>query len=535
MRNISGTIQVPTLVIFLMVNKTKLKYSFNLRDIKLFSTFEDNSEEGSNISGPVIVHNIIISCFKNGILFFQVSARSLENFRNSLLNDPKPWIPILDFENKLSQENNLDWTKYKDSNILELTHRVDFSEAGRLFTFSDYSISNSGVDDTPFYIYITHSAKPSVYELSINSHFNLNSVRLYTVYSDYTSRLVGSDVLSVNKVYIAHLMFDLERMIEIVRIYYRDSSNFAYGHTNILLKSFVTRISAISFLDYSNNPFIFVQNACKGALYKINDLKFEIDTTDLGKEYDKYVNKTYKIDLFAYNQEKLNQNASMTVKISFVDNRDMTTYFVGTSDIYYFGYNYGDSSFSKPISSYFVGPDLKFNLTLKSDSEYIRSLVLPNITNTQEKSNIREFHTIEEWSQSFFNRYTNIATGTENIAFYCIQNSAIEEHIFRTKDLIETKKETYSYDRYSFVDFYVNLYDDKDVNNFTDLLVVLGIIKIGKQEKYFLHYFDLKNDIITWKEKVFIFVIFDFRLLLTPIISNFEAIIHSSTLIKESI
>ena len=377
---------------------------------------------------------------------------------------------------------------------------MNFSEAGRLFTFSDYV---NGIDPTPYYVYMTHSAPAIVYEIAINSHFNANFVRSFVVYDEYVSRLVGSDVLSVNQIYIAHLIFDLERMIEIVRIYYRDASNFAYGHTDILLKKFVTRVSVVSFLDFSDNPYIFVQNAWIGTLFKINDLKFEIDTSEMNENYSKYANKTYRADILVYNDEKQTEKAIMRFNITFAEANDMTTYFIGDLNSYYFGYSYGDSSFSKPISTFYLGPDLKFNLTLKSDSDYVKSLILPNITSTQEKSNIREFHTSEEWNQSFFNRYANYETGTENIAFYWIQNSTIEEHIFRTKDLIETRKVIYPYSRYSFVDFfYVNLYDSDIANEFTDLLVVLGIQRTGKIEQYYLHYFDLKNDVITWFRKV---------------------------------
>lgn len=67
-----------------MVNKTGLKFEFNLRDIKLFSTYEDIQVlPGQDIHHP-IVHNIIISCFKNGLLFFQVTPRALEEISNSI-------------------------------------------------------------------------------------------------------------------------------------------------------------------------------------------------------------------------------------------------------------------------------------------------------------------------------------------------------------------------------------------------------------------------------------------------------------------
>ena len=472
-------------------------YEFNLRDIKLFSTYEERFI--STKASPKIVHNIIMSCFKNGLLFFQISSKTMDKVLDSISYEKNNWRQIDWLKNHETSSQSL-WISNQGSQILELTYRMSFSETGRLFTFTDYF--NAEIDETPFYVYITHSTLPAVHEVAIDSHFNVNFVRSYIVYNEYKGRLIGSDVLSVNQVYVAHLMFDLERMIEIVRIYYRNSSNFAYGHADILLNKFITRVSVVSFLDYSDNPYIFVQNSCLGVLYKINDLKFEIDTVNIKEKYSKYSNKTYRVDMLAYNEEKETEKAFMTFKITFVSQEDMNTYFTGNFDTYYFGYSYGDTSFSKVISDYYMGPDLKFNLTLKSNSSYIRSLILPNITKTQEKSNVREFHTSDECNQSFFNRYGNVETGIENIAFYCIQNSLIEEHIFRTKDLIETKKEIYEYSRYKFIDFYVNLNENSDSIDFTDLLVVLGIQQNYYENLYFLHYFELKNDAITWRRKV---------------------------------
>ena len=502
-----------------MVNKTYLPYEFNLRDIKLFSlksadaihksnktvdfskfkTYKNNSLSEESYQDTDIMYNVAISWFKNGLLFYSVSSNSLERIIASFEYEKHHCMPFSKDNNSFINYNKESWVNDKNVEILKLTYRLAFRETGRLFTFSDYF---NDIDTTPFYIYLTHSTLPAVHEIIVNPYLSVNRVRSYIVYDEYKGRLIGSDVLSVNEVYIAHLMYDLERMVEIIRIYYRHSSNFAFGHTDILLDKFITRVSVVSFLDFSNNPFIFVQNSCIAVLYKINDLIFEIDTVNIKEKYSKYANKTYRVDMLAYNEEKPIEKAVTSFHITFTDDNDMNSYFTGDFDTFYFGYSYGDKSFSKVVSNFYMGPDLKFNLSLKSNSEYIKSLVLPNITNTQEKSNIREFHTSDEWGQSFFNRYSNLDTGIENIAFYCIQNSAIEEHIFRTKDLIETRKEIFNYSRYSFVDFYVNLNDKFNLNDFTDFLVVLGIQKTYYEEQYFLHYFELKDDVITWRRKV---------------------------------
>ena len=132
--------------------------------------------------------------------------------------------------------------------LIHLTHIIDIDEPGRLFIFDEYYGEIEGY----FRFFITHSIPAYVMEYSINEHMNVHFVREYRVSSSTEQRFVGQDVVSANEKYIAHLLYDLEELIEIVRIYYRGESNFAYGHTDIQLIDFKVAGSSIHFLAYSD-------------------------------------------------------------------------------------------------------------------------------------------------------------------------------------------------------------------------------------------------------------------------------------------
>jgi len=265
------------------------------------------------------------------------------------------------------------------------------TEPGRLFTFDDYYSSKI----TPFRFFVTHSAPAYVTEFSINEHLNVHLVRHYIVSFEMYERFVGKDSLCVNEKYVAHLMFDLEKVIEVVRIYYRGETNFAYGHTDIELTRFTTSVSSIHFLGYKDYESLFIKNAFIGDLYTIKDVELVIDSKTFSAEYRQYINQTFQMNVTAYNVESKDRALSTIFNITFADRNDMNTYFIGRLDYYYVGYSYGDPSFSEEISNYYMGPDLKFNLRLNSTSEYDKNIVMPNITDTEELSLIRELQTYD--------------------------------------------------------------------------------------------------------------------------------------------
>lgn len=477
---------------FSFENGSTLPYEFNLRDLKIYSTYPDKPrlDTSKDSVNQEQVHNIIASCFNNGILFFQalplsqkVISEKIKDYSSNLkdgLNDPKQMEHLL------------------DTSILELTHAINITEAGRLFTLSDYYSTEATL---PFKIFVTHATPASVYEISVNEHFNPNIVRVYKVPNGYSRKFIGEDVLSVTKKYIAHLMFDLEDAIEVVRIYYRNESNFAYGHSDLRLTKFLRPVTSIHFLDMSDSESLFVKNAYIGNLYHVNDVEFVIDTKNNKKKYQSYINQTFIINITAFNLENQYQQVNSSFRLTFAGKYDMNSYFVGSSDTYYFGHGYGDPSFSKVVSDLYYGPDLKFDLALKSNSEYHKSLLLPNITSTKTMFNVMKLHSGSNCTSNFFNRFLNETTQVENIAFYCIHEHMIEQHIFDTELSQEIEGNKYHFPRYKFIDFFVVLSED-NTGTVNDTLIMLSDEPTGRIKNYYLHYFDVRSNVITWSKKI---------------------------------
>lgn len=463
---------------FTLPNKKVLPHEFNIRDFKLFRVSPDNSLSSNSEDK---INNIIASCFNNGIIFFQAIPRS----SSDSLNDES----IL---------NGNDHPQLRKTNLLKMTHVINITEAGRIFTIDEYY---SDTTLLPYNIFVTHSTPASVFEISINEHFNPRVVRSYTVPDEAIRKYIGLDVLTVTDKYIAHLILDLEDVIEIVRIYYRNESNFAYGHSDLKLTNFKNPISSIHFLDYFDSENIFIRSTFQGELYRINTVELVIDTKNFKSKYNDYVNKTYVMHLSAYNKEKPQQKVNSCFRLIFAGEKDMTSYYIGDRQAYEYGHSYGDNGFSKIVSDFYYGPDLKFDVVLVNSTIYGENLYLPNVTSTNTLFNIRKLKGENNCTQSFFNRFLNDTTEVENIAFYCLQDSFLEKHIFDTSISQEISYDTMKYPRYKFIDFFV-VSSDKDDYSTSDELVILGEEKSGGSTNYLLHYFIMKDSLVTWRYKV---------------------------------
>jgi hypothetical protein len=268
-----------------------------------------------------------------------------------------------------------------------MTHVINLTELGRIFAIDEYT---SDIVLLPYSIFVTHSTPASVFEISINEHFNPQVIRSYTVPDESIRKYIGLDVLTVTDKYIAHLIKDLEEVIEIVRIYYRNESNFAYGHSDLRLTSFKTPISSIHFLDYYDSENFFIRGTFQGELYRINTVELVIDTKNFRSKYSDYINKTYEMHLSAYNKERPQFTVSSCFRLIFAGKKDMTSYYIGDKQVYDYGHSFGDNSFAKIVSDFYYGPDLKFDLKLVNSTPYGDSVYLPNVTLTDTIFNIRK-------------------------------------------------------------------------------------------------------------------------------------------------
>jgi hypothetical protein len=450
-----------------------LQNAFNIRDIKLFSQPPDIDK--SQVYPKLLTHNIIASCFNNGLLFFQSIAQThkmaAEAYRGNG-DSPNPFA------------------------FMSLTHVLRIPEAGKLFSFNDFY----SLDIIPYKLFLTKANPASVYEISINEHFNVRIDRIYTVPEKDIPKFIGQDILSMNEKYIAHLLIDLEDMLEVVRIYNRNETNFAYGHSDIKLNKFLTPIASITFLDSNNIYNLFVRNAFFGNLYKINDIELVVNTRD--SNFEDWVNKTYVVNITAYNSENSEHKVSSKFRLTFAHNRNMDSYYIGDQSKYIYGHSYGDPSFSEIVSDYYLGPDLKFNLSLKEIVGWEGYTIhLPNITTTSEASFPQKLHQETDCKSSFFNRFLNRTSQIENIAFYCIHEHSIEKHIFDTVRQEEINWSSNVYPRYKFFDFAVVL-RSKTTTSFDDELIIVSEEILRQNTEYFMHFFDVRADLVTWRNKV---------------------------------
>lgn len=462
---------------FRFLNDEFLPNEFNLRDLAVYNTNTKASTDNPNSSK---MHNIIASCFNNGIVFFQFAGKSSTELKELISNGQ-------DF-NSLPNSRE----------FLRMTHVIKITEAGRLFNFEAYY---TNLPLNPFQIFVTHVSPASVFEISINEYFNPRIARQYVVATQTAHRFIGQDVLSATEKFVAHLMFDLEDQVEVVRIYYRDESNFAYGHSDLTLKTFINRVSSIHFFDYHDSENLFVRNPFHGDLFRVQDVELMIDTKNYKKEYRNLVNKTYLLNMIVVNQENPNLNVSSSFRITFADTYDMSSYFIGRSDEYLYGYSYGDSSFSKIVSDFYYGPDLKFNLTINSLTNDSTELVLPKITPTNTVFGIRKLKGEKNCTSSFFNRFKNHENQTENIAFYCIHAHSIEKHIFDTQKSEEIDYVIMKYDLYTFIDFFVIFSDVISAHSNGELIILAKEVN-NTGNAYVLHYFTIKDSFIMWRKKI---------------------------------
>lgn len=462
---------------------TMLPFDFNIRDIRIYSVIADKDADSTS-KPQEKVHNIIASCFNNGVLFFQVSQKTTQDLSALLERNPFQKFNLKDMLLKVSERPNFDF--------LTLTHAINLTQAARLFSFNDFfSFQNSA----PYEIFVTHASPASIFEININEHFNPRVIRCYKVAEESTSKFIGRDVISVTRKYIAHLMMDLSDMVEVVRIYYRNESNFAYGHSDIKLRKFVVRVSTIHFLDPDDHSSFFVKNPFFGQLYSINELDFVIDTKNFRNRYQEYINQTYLVNITAFNQERKVESIWTTFRLTFAGRKDMNSYFVGNHDSYLFGHSFGDPSFAKIVSDFFYGPDLKFNLIFKNTTGDRTDLVLPVVTSTHTISETGKLHGKNNCTASFFNRFLNRTTQVENIAFYCIHPHSIEKHIFDTRKIGEINYNVIDYPKSNFIDFAVIL-DTQSLYGSNDELIMLSAEDDGT---YMLHYFDVRDELVTWR------------------------------------
>ena len=136
---------------------------------------------------------------------------------------------------------------------------------------------------------------PVVYEFVIDQYLNINTKKIYEVKSDDVLRYIGDDKIWVNEKYVAFLLYDYRSLRQVVRVFYRDETNFGIGHSNIVLNEFNSEVSTMKFLEFRNNDAIYLRNAQKWKVYKLNEIEFILDTNTKDSTIIPYLYNSYEI------------------------------------------------------------------------------------------------------------------------------------------------------------------------------------------------------------------------------------------------
>ena len=154
----------------------------NIRDILVYDEFPFYLEDHSKVQ----LYNVLISCYDNGLISFQISANIKNNSTQMELQDP----------------------------IFTLVDWEPITFTGSIFFEKDFKLK-------PFkQIYMVLSTPFSVTEVSLANN-NMKISRIYALTKQDNSQVVGTDLLSVNENFIAAVLFDYNLSEYIVRIFRR--------------------------------------------------------------------------------------------------------------------------------------------------------------------------------------------------------------------------------------------------------------------------------------------------------------------------
>jgi hypothetical protein len=307
-------------------NDTRV-FPFNIRDIEIYEELSLPELEDSSF-----YFSAIMSCINNGILFFHYHE----------IND--------------NSTGNLDKTIEFDFNT---SHRINIEEAGRIF--SEKSFRDKGTE--LFNFYVATRSPPAVIQMAIDQNNNVNIVRIYgQSFRDVSQRYFSEDYVTVNRDYIAQLLFDTHNVELVARIYFRNETNFSSGHAHIRLNNFVLGISTMAFLDWKNRDTIFIRNFIRWETFLIQEDNLIINTNDYKEQYQRHLNNSYQITVNATNQFILGKEVTRTFNITLTDWNDMETYVIGRDKESPFAHTYGDRYYSRPIGQFFSGPNKNFGL-----------------------------------------------------------------------------------------------------------------------------------------------------------------------------
>ena len=281
-----------------------------------------------------------MSCLHNGLIFFQ--------FREHEKNDTAINITTEDYS-------------FRFTSIFS-----DIRDIGRIVTEKEYMLEKKD-----FYMFVSQPFPPIVYQLVIDDTLNVNMEREFDTNCNSIHRYIGNGEVTVNADYLAMLLFDRFEEEQVIRVFYRNETNFGLGHTHIRLTKFKTSINSISFLGYTDCDSIFVRSPSLWETYRIDEKKLVMDTNKYVNEFNARVNNTYQIEISASTDFADQGVLVQKFDVVFSDRLDMSTYLVTYKEELKMSYVYGDSTFRREVDTYYSGPNKEFGLKTKQDLRYL--------------------------------------------------------------------------------------------------------------------------------------------------------------------
>lgn len=430
------------------------------------TAYERFTNEPQPYSNPFYI-NIIVSCINNHLLFIQ--------YKEDVPKDP---------EDPEYEGENLEYS-------MRVTSRAAFPGIGRIFT--ERSFRNVDVD---FNFFLTSDAPPLVYEWNIDEKRNARNYRTfgYDAFNLTTHRYRGLDSVSVNKNYIAHLLFDTHEFRQVLRIYDRGETNFASGHTHVILDQFTTQVNAFTWLRYSGWNYIFVRNSHRWEAFEVHQNYLVVDTHQYKDEFMGLVNRTFELNVIAKNE--VTDEAALCFNIQFTMLNDMNIYLVTLDQYSALDHAYGDSYFSHTLDPLYSGPNKHFGIlpTTPGPLRPENQFRVQNYMN----SIIRQLREDSNCTNSVFSRWRNQLNGRESVSFFCIGGSTIEKHEFdgETMEQIDFTTDTFPFA--NFIDFYVH---KSPIARGRRLRILSKENSNDWTPAYFIHDFLFTRNMLRWRRK----------------------------------
>ena len=168
---------------------------FNIRDINVYNKHSETDEHSLGKHQ----YNILVSCYDNGLMSFQ-----------------------LELKDTLGEDSSNTYT----SSSFSFVDSEPMIEIGQIFTDTEYSCCEGKS------VFVTVSSPHIIFELSLLEN-NLSIERIYRQSSSDDYELIGKDMIAMNYKYMASLLFSNKDWQYIVRVYSRNETDNARGYVDL--------------------------------------------------------------------------------------------------------------------------------------------------------------------------------------------------------------------------------------------------------------------------------------------------------------